>query len=325
MKKTLMTGGVLLFSFSFSQKKDSITPARQLAAYRADKFPVTRILNVEFTGVTPYTYTSESNGKELPEGKVNSMYRLKASTNINFIKKPKWIVGTTLVYQYTAADVTLPYGHKAADKNFNYHTESFNVSYISRFFNKPAVYSGSLIVDGGNKGFERVRGMVSGMVVLKATPETQILVGLIGFVDPSSLVPVFPTFEYKHRFSGDWIAEVALPRGIYVRKEVFSGNARLSLGSELDNTFFYLYNFNNTDKTYNFSQLEINSGLIYEQRLGKYFIATLKGGLKSIPVSRIFEKNGRMNDYVFDARPQSSLYFNLGISLNPFALFQPKK
>ncbi len=95
--------------------------------------------------------------------------------------------------------------------------------------------------------------MVSGMVVLKATPETQMMVGLVGFVDPSSLFPVFPTFEYKHRFSGDWIAEVALPRGIYVRKEVFSGNARLSLGSELDNTFFYLYNFNNTDKTYNFS------------------------------------------------------------------------
>lgn len=324
IEKTL-TGGILFLSvFTFSQKKDSIPPNKKLMAYVADKFPVTRMLNVEFTGVTPYKYSSEFNGKELPEGKVNSFYRIRASTNINFIKKPKWIVGTTLIYQHVATDITPVAGNAEMSNNFNYYSGSANVSHISKFFNKPAVYSGSIIADGSNEGIERVRGVVSGMVVLKATPKTQMMVGLIGFIDPSSLFPVFPSFEYKHRFTNDWIAEVALPRGVYMRKEVFSNNARVSLGTEMDNTFFYLYHFNNTDKIYNFNQVEINSGLIYEHRLGKYFIATLKGGYKSIPVARIFEKNGKMDDFIFDAKPESAFYFNVGISLNPFNIFKSR-
>lgn len=324
MKKKLLIGMALLFSMLFfSQKKDSIAPAKKVLSYFAERFPVTRVINVEYNQVTPYNYTSKLSDKDLPEGKVNNLYQLKASANIHFIKKPKWMLGTTLSYKYTSMNINksdmLSGSSGSENINFGYHTEALNLSYFSKLFKKNVIYSGSFIVDGSDHKFERIHGIISGNMVLKATPETKMTLGLIAFLDPSSVFFIAPSFTYRHQFANGLIADVLLPKGSYLRKEVFSQNGRVSLGSELDNTFFYLYNFNNSDKTYNFSQLEINSGLTYEHTLGRFFIATLKTGIKSIPIARVFEKNKKMRDYIFDAKPKASFYFNIGISFNPFA------
>ena len=100
----------------------------------------------------------------------------------------------------------------------------------------------------------------------------------------------------------------------FMRKDIFE-NSRISFGSEMENTSFYLYNSN---KTYEFRQFEINSGAIYEHKISDAFIGTFRTGLKIFPNSRIFEKNESFNDYFFDAKPKPALYFNLGISYNPF-------
>lgn len=328
-KKILMRGALLFPMLSFSQKKDSTAPAKKVLSYFADRFPVTRVINVEYNQVTPYNYTPKLLDKDLPEGKVNNLYQLKASANIHFIKRPKWMLGTTLSYQYTSMNINksgmLSGGPGSENINFQYHTEALNLSYFSKLFKKNIVYSGSLMVDGSDRKFEKIRGVISGTMVLKATPETQMTLGLIAFLDPSSVFSIVPSFAYRHQFANGLIADVLLPKGLYVRKEVFSQNGRVSLGSELDNTFFYLYNFNNSSKTYSFSQLEINSGLTYEHNLGSFFIATLKTGIKTIPIAQAFEKNKKMKDYIFDAKPEASFYFNIGISFNPFAKAKNKR
>jgi hypothetical protein len=139
------------------------------------------------------------------------------------------------------------------------------------------------------KAIERINGILSATVVLKATREIQMAVGLIGFIDPAAIIPVFPTFAYKQQFANGMILDVILPKGAYLRKEVLR-NGRVSIGSDLNSTIFYLYNFQGAEKVYTFSQMEINSGLTYEHNLGRSFIATLKSGLKTIPRARVFEK-----------------------------------
>jgi hypothetical protein len=114
------------------------------------------------------------------------------------------------------------------------------------------------------------------------------------------------------------ILDVILPKGAYLRKEVLR-NGRVSIGSDLNSTIFYLYNFQGAEKVYTFSQMEINSGLTYEHNLGRSFIATLKSGLKTIPRARVFEKNKTQRDYVWEASPDPSFYINAGLSFNPFA------
>jgi len=183
---------------------------------------------------------------------------------------------------------------------------------------KVAFYTATVAANGSEKAIERINGILSATVVLKATREIQMAVGLIGFIDPAAIIPVLPTFAYKQQFANGMILDVILPKGVYLRKEVLR-NGRVSIGSDLNSTIFYLYNFQGAEKVYTFSQMEINSGLTYEHNLGRSFIATLKSGLKTIPRARVFEKNKTQRDYVWEANPDPSFYINAGLSFNPFA------
>lgn len=302
---------LLIHTVGFAQIRDSIP--QRAKAYIADKFPMARVLNLEYNLSGPYNYSSKLLGTALPEGKVESLYQLKGSVNVNFFSNRKWSFGSILSYRYVSVGLE----NENQRRDFHYHSESLNLSRFSRLFGKTAIYTASAIVDGTEKHFERVRGVVSGTLLLKASRETQISVGLVGLLDPGSLVPIFPSFGYKHQFNNGWLADVILPRGVLIRKNVFS-NGRFSLGSELENTFFYLYNFDQTGKTYSLNQMEINSGLTYEHHLGGSFIATFKTGLKNAIEAKVFEKSATQNDYVFKAKPEPSFYFNAGLSFNPF-------
>lgn len=84
----------------------------------------------------------------------------------------------------------------------------------------------------------------------------------------------------------DESTDILLPRKIMLRKNILT-NGRLSLGTEMDTTTFYLYP---TGKKYEFRQLEINSGVVYEHNLGNNVIGTIKTGLRATPSSRILIK-----------------------------------
>ena len=156
--------------------------------------------------------------------------------------------------------------------------------------------------------------MLTASLVLKATADTKMTVGLAMIIDPSSQVPAMPIFTYEHRFNNGWVADIILPKKVVMRKDVFK-NGRLSLGTEMDGTNFYLYP---DGKRYEFRQLEINSGAMYEHKLGNNLIGTLKAGLRATPSSRIFAKEDSFKDYIFDMNAKPSFYFNVGISYNPF-------
>lgn len=296
-----------------AQSNDSLQYKTQ--AYFADKFPITRVFNVEYNQLSPYKFESKLLDDDLPDGKVKNFYQARVSANINLVKKPKWALGTILNYRYTSITTesnALEKRNKKSD--FNYHSTAVNFTYFSSLMNKTMLYSASTIVDGSDKHFERVKGILSGTMILKATADTKMTVGLVAIVDPSVQVPVIPTFSYEHRFSNKWTVDFIFPQRLLVKKNILE-NGRLSLGSELDGTSFYLYN--NSQK-YELRQMEINSGATYEHYLGKSMIASLKTGIKTIPRTRIFEKNESFDSYLIEAKPSASFYINLGFSFNPF-------
>ncbi len=303
--------------FYFSQVKDS-TSAKTMA-YIAEKFPITRVLNVEYNQLTPYTFSSKLRGQELSEGEVKNFQRAKMSANINLITKQRWVVSTNLNYRYMSADTEMddPAGNvfSGSKEDYHYHSESFTFTYFSRLFRKMVIYSASASVDGSEQHFERFRGIATATMVLKANAKTKMSVGLLVAIDPSVQTPVIPTFTYEHKFNNGLIADIILPRSVYLRKSI-AENGRLSIGSELDVASFYLYNIDNNK--YEFRQIDINSGLMYEHYLGSSFVATLKGGAKSMMRSRVFEKSESYDSYIFQAKPQTAFYVNVGLSFNPF-------
>lgn len=306
----------------FAQKKDSIP--NKLIAFVTDKFPQARDLNIEYTQLTPYNYSSAFQGADLPDNKVKNFSQVNANANIYFIKNRKWMLSTALNYRYTSIETenaTSLFSNESSNKaDFHYHSEALNFTYFSKLFNKTAIYSATASVDGSDQHFERLRGMLTGNIILKATPTTRMTLGLAVMIDPSTQFPVLPIFTYEHKFGNGWVADVILPQKLLIRKDVFS-NGRISFGSEMNNTSFYLYQ---ADKTYEFRQLNINSGIIYEHNLGSNFIGTLKTGVRATPNSRIFDKEESFKDYIFEAKSKPSFYFNVGVSYNPFGKLRKK-
>ena len=318
----------------FSQTRDSIPATakdsipKRAVAYAADKFAIARPLNIEFTQMAPYNYTSKTGGKSFPQSKVASFSQVKVSANVNFIKRKTWMLGATLGYRYTAADadVIIPAtgGIQTTDNSFHYHFTSLNFVYFSTLFNKRTIYTSSIMVDGSDQHFERVKGILTGTMLLKANQRTKMMVGVMISIDPSSQSPVIPTFTYEHKFNNGLVADVILPRSIYLRKYVFS-NGRLSVGAEMDRTSFYLYNIDGTSQKYEYRQLDINSGLVYEHVIAKHFLLTTKTGIKITPSGRIFKKGDSFGSPVFETKPDPAFYFNIGLSFNPFTILGKKK
>lgn len=286
----------------------------------AEKFPRTRLINIEFGQMAPYNFTSNHKGGEEYDGKVKNVSQVNISSNINIIKSKRWSVSALLNYQYINAKGDAPNIFSESNtivekqEDFNYFSTSANIGYYSKLFGKTMIYSGTATVDASDKGVERLRGLLTATMVLKANERTKMTVGIIGLLDPNAIVPSFMSFSYEHKFNKGWTLDVILPRYVYVRKDI-SENSRLSFGSELGGTLFYLYN---QDRAYTFNQMDINSGFLYEQVLGKSFILSAKTGMRYSPSSRIMDKNADFNDYIYRAKPQPGFYFNIGLSYNPF-------
>lgn len=312
LNKIIVPLAILPLNKIIAQKKDSIP--QKVVAFVTDKFPQTRDLNVEFTQLTPYKFSPELYDADLPENKIKNYQQVKANANVYFIKNRKWMLSTSLNYRFTHLESENEMPLFNNEQNFHYHSEALSLTRFSKLFNKIAIYSATASVDGSEQHFERIRGMLTASLVLKATADTKMTVGIAVIIDPSSQVPAMPIFTYEHRFNNGWVADVILPKKVVMRKDVFK-NGRLSLGTEMDGTNFYLYP---DGKRYEFRQLEINSGAMYEHKLGNNLIGTLKAGLRATPSSRIFAKEDSFNDYIFDMNAKPSFYFNVGISYNPF-------
>lgn len=337
VKRMILILGVLILSLqSFSQNNDSIptvtpnglSPSQRAAAIAASKFTIARPLNIEFTQLMPYNFTLKDGNNSLPESKVKGLSQAKINTNINIIKKKNWLFGTTLGYNYISvkADMieSLSQTVKNADNDFHYFHAAANAVYISTLFKKRTVFSSSVIVDGSEKHFERIRGLLSGTMVLKANEQTKMSVGFAIPIDPLSEVPFIPTFSYEHKFRNGLIVDIILPKNMYLRKHVFN-NGRLSLGAEMDGTTFYLYNIDGTNQKYQYRQLDINSGFVYEHLIANYFLVTGKTGVRFTPSGRLFRKQDSYSDPVLKMSADPAFYFNIGISFSPSSLIGKKK
>ena len=338
IRTTLAALSLLALSVgSFAQKTDSLQKAirdslnlpKRVVAAAADRFAVTRPLNFEFANAGAYTYGSERGKDKLPDNRVTKFEQTKISANFNFIKRSTWLLGATLGYRRTAvkADIVQPdvSDHLILDNDFHYLFSAVSFTYFSTLFKKRTFYSSTILVDGSDQHFERVKAIFTGTMLLKANKKTKMTVGVMVNIDPSAQTPIIPTFAYEHKFDNGLIADIVLPRNMYLRKFVLNNKGRLSLGMELDQTTFYLYNLEGTNQKYEYRQLDINSGMVYEHTIGKYFLLTAKSGMKLTPNGRLFRKEDTFGDPIYEIKPDPTFYFNLGVSFNPFSVFGRKK
>jgi len=325
---------IVLFSnqLIISQEKDSLTLQQAGKQIKAE-FPRTRILNFEYGQSLSRDFDSELFGEEFQEGEIKNQKNFNASLNLPFYYTEKFVLTASANYNFNEFEFQGLENTSATtifeqDGIVGFHNFSGSVSgtYFSQLFGKPVIYNASVIVDGNDKGFERLKGLVGASLIMKKTERTTITLGAIAFVDPTSQIPFFPTFTYKHNFKNSlWEFDFILPQRLLFRRYI-GENSRLSLGSTFGGNGFYV-NVNAPDfpDVFEYSQLEINSGLIYEYRLSDYIITTVKGGLTNFISNRLTEKGEPTEDYIYENNQDATGYFNVGFSIDPFAGKKKKK
>jgi hypothetical protein len=316
---TIVIGITTLLFSGKAQSQDSL--ANKVTEYAADKFAERRPFSIDYKQYGNYNSSSNLRGHELPEGEFGKWSQLSASANINLFQNRRWLVQANGFYRYVSAEYNFPTSTGTSQKvsrDHHYHTEGLNLTYFSKLFGKTAIYSGSINIDWSERSLERVRGVFTGAIVLKANNRTKINIGILYSTDPSTFVRVIPTLLFEHKFNKSLMADIYLPRYAYLRKKVF-GSGRLSAGWELDpQTTFFLNDLDNSGTTYQYRQVDVNAGLLYEHILPASIILSLRAGVRINPYARTFEKDRSFTDYTWEGRADPAPYVNIGLSFNPF-------
>jgi hypothetical protein len=327
----------LIFFFGFScitvqaQIIDSAKSETQHPA--AEQFPPIRALQVQYENLGKRNFSSKLYHQPFQQGKVENESRLSVDANIPLYLKPRYIVTAALKYNsdnLKFSDVAVKNPNETDFKqpmqqNFQYFSATESFTYFSSLFHRPAIYNANLIIDGNQHNLKRVYGFVSTILEIKNSKYTTISVGVIGFIDPAAVIPAAPILAMRLSFrQSAWWVDCMLPRYIML-KSPLSRTARLSLGSELNGNIFYV---NPSDKalstTYQFNQFELRTGATYDQQISKHFILSFRGGYQHILFAQLAPINQSISDYVYQTKPDGTLYYNIGLSYNIFK-HKPKK
>jgi hypothetical protein len=322
IRKRTLPVGLLLLGINASAQKVSDSASQRVLNYLAAQFAIARPFNLEYTGSMPFNYNPKVGDIKLPQARMHQFSQLKTSASFNLIKTRKWTAGVTAGYRYTDLSTTIRASGSSQeyelDNEFHYFFASVNLNHISKLFNKTVIYSGSLITDASEESFGRVKGLLSATMVLRADAKVRMSAGLLVNIDAGSQLPVFPLFMYENKLGKGWTADIIVPRQFLLRKYI-PGHGRLSIGTQLDGTTFYLNGLSaNATQKFEYRQTDILNGLIYEHLLGKHFILTAKGGVRVTANGKIFEKSKTFADGVFETSPKPGGYFNVGVSFNSF-------
>ncbi|PXY41107.1 hypothetical protein DMB65_09135 [Flavobacterium cheongpyeongense] len=326
MKSKIILLIVVLSSLhTIAQKKEPVIETLGKAV--VDKFPTTRTFDVQYESLGPSNYDSELFGNKFEKGRIQSHSRFKAAFNMPFYVSTtkKLVLTTSLRYKYENYNFGNIYNYNTTQtisgrkEDFHYWAGAVSATYMSTLFKKPVIYNATVSVDGNEDDLQRLKGMLSAIIVVKRTPNTIITIGTLGVLDPSSIVPITPIFTVNHKFKDSkWDMDFILPQRLLFRRELLE-NGRISFGTELNTESFYLnVNSVNLKGIYELNQLELKSGITYEYSFSPKINGFLKAGVNNVLSTRITERGERTNKYVYDQKEDTQGNFRFGISYNLF-------
>jgi hypothetical protein len=302
---------------SLRQMRDSMTLQAAL------RYPVLRMATVQVESAGSVHYTSKLYGKDFLSGKIQPKSTVKATFNL-----PIYTSGSqelSVIAAYNAQEIALkntinqiPQSH-VSDGTYTLQNLALALNYkrTDSLFNKPVLWGGALWTNFSlQSSFARATGLLYGIVPLKTTRTTRISVGLVVSIDPSSLIPVIPTFSYWHKFAGSpWEISLDLPTRLLLRRPVFS-KGLLSFGSELvENRLLRKIDQPQLQGGFAFKDLNLKNGFTLEYPIFRKVLIGCGGGLLYTTTYRIQDPGKSNNNYAVGIKRNPGPYLNISLSL----------
>lgn len=184
-------------------------------------------------------------------------------------------------------------------------------SALTQLFGKPFMGIAMLNTEWGVGGFERVSGTLMGVIMLRATRNTQFVIGPLVMISTTSKIPAFLIFMYRHLFNEK--LALNLYGGMFGLDYNPNRNNLLSFGADIDVKGFYFKPENeNLPKVCRFTYTAFRPMIKYRVRLGQNFYLDAQGGVSLKMSCRINGKNGT-KEY-FECDQKASPFVQAGIS-----------
>lgn len=237
-KKIFITVALCLSICTVKAQEIPDSLAQDFRNFLAKNFSMYRTVNLNWETKWAHNYTFTQDGNELEKGKRRDLHKISFSTMIPVLKLKKVSLYANVQYrsyQFDAIEKT----HSAtsaifSQDGYDYFAGGLNGTYYINVFNKPLALSASVIADGWDKGFGKVQGLLSAVMIFKHTKTTTFTAGIMGMTLFSS-IPIMPVISYWHRFNNPNLSvDITMPSQFYMRYQLnshrFSAGASMKIG-----------------------------------------------------------------------------------------------
>src|SRR5258708_23188969 len=304
-------------------KEDSLRLMRDYIAQQAAlRYPSLRMAMVQVESIGSTHYSSTLHGKDFLNGTTQPKSTLKAIFSLPVYTSGTQELSVIVAYnsQTTALKNTINQIPQSRIGDGTYTLQNLspalNYKRTDSLFNRPVLWGGTLLTNFSlQSSFARATGLIYGIIPLKTTRTTRIYAGLVVSIDPSSLIPVIPTFSYWHKFAGSpWEISLDLPTRLLLRRPVFS-KGLLSFGTELaENRLLRKIDQPQLQGGFTFKDLNLKNGFTLEYPVFRKVLIGCGGGLLYTMQYRVLDPGTSNNNYAVGIKRDPGPYFNISLS-----------
>lgn len=166
----------------------------------------------------------------------------------------------------------------------------------------------------GKGGLNRVTATLMAMLMLRTSNSTQFGIGVLGMVNTTSKIPVFPVFVYRHRFNRHWLLN--LYGGMFGIDYTPTARDLFSVGADVDVKSFYFRPYSEgLPKTCRYTQTNFRPMLKYRRRLAANLYFDVQAGWAVNMTTRVNGVNGTHEYIKIHQRPHPFLQVSASYSL----------
>ncbi|AYB32676.1 hypothetical protein D4L85_19770 [Chryseolinea soli] len=304
------------------QVKDSLL---NLAARINKVYPTVRPYSIQIDRVSDRVYNANFLKQKIEKGEIAETFRARSFVTFPSFKKRKFVLYGTFTHVYQKESLrnteslspTYPQFRDRRDVETHDLTLSINTVYKDSLFGKTAVFTSALMLNSRNfKSVEKLRGLFTATLVLKANQRTIITAGLIALIDPTANLPFTPLFTYWHRLPKQWQLDFVLPSRLYLRHPLHAG--WFSVGTELST----VHGFKTPDQSilkgdYEISNILLQSGVNLEYPVRDGLLLGFRTGVECMLAYRMVKLNGKSSDYVSNAKADPTAFASLSLAYVP--------
>lgn len=301
------------------------TLTQHIRSYVTRNFSEARTFNLYWETSPSHNYKLKQNDGVIEEGKMKEEHTVKFAATVPLLLKKNFSLYAngqanfyiSETFRNTDSQASLIFPDNK--ENYEYYKGTISGNFRTRIFNKPLIFNVTVSGDGWAKGFEKIQGSLSALVVLKHSPTTNLSIGLHG-MSLYNQIPLTPIITYSHQFNSNSSIDLILPSRAYFRYQ-FRNSHRLSIGTSLDSEQFYMKSdIEGLPKTCFYSKTNIKPEIVYEYIINKRFYLIARGGGSQTISGGIYKTNRKGingNPFIEYTQPMTP-FFNLGFSYNLF-------